>query len=228
MRKNIVSLSIAFIFLVMALTGLLLYLKQKAHSIEMSHTIFGLLFVTLASFHIYNNWKTLRNYGTQKPARSLSREVIAIVAAGLLVLTLALTNVLEPVAEFGKRFAKPRKPASGITFAEKTTRQGVKGQSLTLILQKEESAMGAQLSVTLLDTAGGEIASLYTPEPGPAANLILNTTVETTAPFMLKITATDKGRETSMLGRVQRMVPGISQPFSTMHSPLKRMILEVK
>ena len=58
---------------------------------------------------------------------------------------LAYTEVLEPVAEFGRRFAKPQgpKPSSAISFKEATTLDSTNGQAVTLILQKTEDAMNA-------------------------------------------------------------------------------------
>ena len=51
-KKNLISLSVAFAFLALSITGILLYVKQKAHAVEMTHTIFGLIFVSFAIFHI--------------------------------------------------------------------------------------------------------------------------------------------------------------------------------
>jgi len=58
-KKNIISLSVAFAFLALSITGILLYVKQKAHAVEMTHTIFGLIFVSFAVFHIVNNWSSI-------------------------------------------------------------------------------------------------------------------------------------------------------------------------
>lgn len=75
-RKNFISLSLAFIFLTLSTSGVLMYLKQKAHPVEMAHTIFGLLFVGFAIFHIVNNWGSLKLYSKDKVTRSWKKELM--------------------------------------------------------------------------------------------------------------------------------------------------------
>jgi uncharacterized membrane protein (DUF4010 family) len=91
--KNLISLSVAFIFLVIGTTGLLMYLKQKSHPVEMAHTVFGLLFVGFAIFHISNNWGSIKSYSKDRISRSWKKELLFALAAGVIVLTLALTEV---------------------------------------------------------------------------------------------------------------------------------------
>lgn len=64
-NKNIISLTIGFAFLSIAVTGILLYIKQKSHAAEITHTVFGLIFIGFAIFHIMNNWLLLYE-GLQK------------------------------------------------------------------------------------------------------------------------------------------------------------------
>jgi hypothetical protein len=123
------------------------------------------------------------------------------------VLVLALTEVLEPVAEFGRIFAakRPQAPKS-ISFQEKTTLDSTGGQRVTLILQKKQDDMAAPLKIELADSTGKLIGTLYqdeqteeeSKEKRPLPNVILHTKIGTAAPFKLLITAGEKKEEATV------------------------------
>lgn len=232
MKKSIVSLSIAFIFFTMATTGLLLYIKQKAHVIEMSHTVFGLLFVLLASFHVYNNWKSIKAYGVEKQKSSLSKEVIYIFLTFAVVITLSLSGVLEPIAEFGRIFAKPKKPsAPSINFVEKSTTQIKTGKDITLVIQKDEKSIGAALGVDVVDSLGAVVENLYSSDStqeGPNPNIILSGKVMTTPPFRLRIIAIGKESADTLKSDISNLDAGLFQSLDIKNSSFKRIYLDVK
>jgi hypothetical protein len=228
-KKNIVSLSIAFIVLVISVTGILLYIKQKAHIIEMSHAIFGLLFVLLGAFHIYNNWKSLKSYSVEK--QSISKEIIYVFLTFAVILTLSLTNVLEPIAEFGVIFAKGKKPSQGISFAERRTNQDKIGKSVSFIIQKNEKSMDAALAIDIVDSTNSTLEKLYgsdSVQVGPPSNLILNTKIQAAAPFTIRVVAKEKENQSVYTGVVKSLESGIYQPINTSNTLLKRVILEVQ
>ena len=104
-RKNIISLSVAFAFLSLSITGILLYIKQKAHAVEITHTVFGLIFVGFAIFHIVNNWSSITGYSKERTSGIFKKEfIIAFLVFGV-VLAGTASEILEPVAEAGKIFA---------------------------------------------------------------------------------------------------------------------------
>jgi hypothetical protein len=90
-KKNIISLSIAFAFFVLGTTGILLFVKQKPHFVEITHTIFGLIFFSFAIFHIVNNWGSLKNYSKDKNTGAFKKELLVAGTIGIVVLVLALT-----------------------------------------------------------------------------------------------------------------------------------------
>jgi cytochrome b561 len=232
MKKNVVSLSIAFIFLTMAVTGILLYIKQKAHVIEMSHTVFGLLFVLLASFHLYNNWKSIKSYSVQKQKSSLTKEVVYIFLTFAVVITLSLSGVLEPIAEFGKIFAKPKKQSeTSIDFVEKSTIQNKTGKEMTLVIQKDEKSIGASLVVDVVDSLDVVVENLYSSDStqeGPTPNLILSGKVLTTPPFTLRIIAIGKESADTLKSNISNLDAGLFQSIDTKNRGFKRVYLEVK
>jgi hypothetical protein len=246
-KKNIISLSIAFAFVVLGTTGILLYIKQKPHFVEMTHTIFGLIFFGFAIFHIVNNWGSLKNYSKDKTTGSFKKELIVATTIGLIVLTLALTEVLEPIAEFGRIFApkKGPRPDAGISFQEKTTLDSTNGQAATFILQKTKENEAASLSIEVADSTGKIIETLYAADKdakGPGANLILSTKISTSTPFTLVVTATTikKTEEEEEEGKpgietkaqesfkIQTLAPGVQLLNLADSKLLKRGIIEIK
>ena len=138
-RKNIISLSVAFAFLSLSITGILLYIKQKAHAVEITHTVFGLIFVGFAIFHIINNWASITGYSKEKRTGKFQKEfTVAGLAFGLLLIG-TVTEVLEPVAEAGKIFAGKRPPrAEKLSFEEVKTNQDMKGTPLRILLEENK------------------------------------------------------------------------------------------
>jgi hypothetical protein len=246
-KKNIISLSIAFAFVVLGTTGILLYIKQKPHFVEMTHTIFGLIFFGFAIFHIVNNWGSLKNYSKDKTTGSFKKELIVASTIGLIILTLALTEVLEPIAEFGRIFApkKGPRPDAGISFQEKTTLDSTNGQAATFILQKTKENEAASLSIEVTDSTGKIIETLYAADKdakGPGANLILSTKISTATPFTLVVTATtikkteeeeEEGKpgietKTQESFKIQTLAPGVQLLNLADSKLLKRGIIEIK
>lgn len=246
-KKNIISLSIAFAFVVLGTSGILLYIKQKPHFVEMTHTIFGLIFFGFAIFHIVNNWGSLKNYSKDKTTGAFKKELLVASIIGLIVLTLSVTEVLEPVAEFGRIFAPKRgpRPDAGISFQEKTTLDSTNGVATTFILQKVKDQEAANLNIEVVDSTGKVLETLYTADKeakGPGANLILSTKISTPAPFKIIITGissrkTEEEEEEGKPGietktqetyHIQALTPG-AQVLNVADSKLlKRAIIEIK
>ncbi|MBO0938381.1 DUF4405 domain-containing protein [Fibrella sp. HMF5335] len=84
--KNLVSLSVAAVFTVLAITGLLIYFGQGSHVVEHTHAWFGVLFVAAAVFHIVNNWSSIKGYSTDKKTGGIRRELIVASVVALLFL----------------------------------------------------------------------------------------------------------------------------------------------
>ncbi|GAB4017808.1 DUF4440 domain-containing protein [Spirosoma koreense] len=82
--KNLVSLSVAAVFVVLATTGLLIYFGQGSHIVEHTHAWFGILFFMAAVFHIVNNWPSLVGYSKNRRTGGLQKELILPVIVVLL------------------------------------------------------------------------------------------------------------------------------------------------
>jgi hypothetical protein len=230
-KKNLVSLSISLAFLTLSATGLLLYIKKKPHFVEMTHTIFGLLFIAVAIFHIVNNWASLKSYLRDKNNGSIRKELIVSVAVIGLLIVLSVTEVLEPVAEFGRIFVPKggEKKPSGITFEEKTTLDSTSGTSVTLILQKTGEDKSGALTVQVADTTGKVLETLIEGEDkdGPKPNLILHSKISTPAPFKILISSTYEGEAKRQESLITALTPG-AQALTSASPAVQRAILEVR
>jgi hypothetical protein len=232
-RKNFISLSMAFIFLFLSTTGILMYLKQKAHPVEMAHTIFGLLLIGFAIFHIANNWGSIKLYSKDKVTRSWKRELLVAGLGAAVVLTLATTGVLEPVAEFGRIFAPKRQNIPTVNFQIKSTLDTSEGKPATLILQRTKEGQFTPVKVELADSAGKTVAILYedpavipadNKERRPLSNVFVDTRINQAAPFRIVVSAEKSKSETI----INSTATGIVMLQKDGQSPLQRSFIELK
>ena len=163
-RKNIISLSVAFAFLSLSITGILLYIKQKAHAVEITHTVFGLIFVGFAIFHIVNNWSSITGYSKERTSGKFKKEfIIAFFVFGVILVGTA-SEFLEPVAEAGK-FLAPKKPkrAENLSFEEVKTNQDSKGTALRVLVEKNKETELPIVAIWVEDANHKFVENLYVP-----------------------------------------------------------------
>jgi hypothetical protein len=163
-RKNIISLSVAFAFLSLSITGILLYIKQKAHAVEITHTVFGLIFVGFAIFHIVNNWSSITGYSKERTSGKFKKEfIIAFLVFGVILAGTA-SEVLEPVAEAGRIFAgkRPKRPEN-LSFEEVKTNQESKGTALRVLVEKNKETELPVIAIWIEDADHKFVENLYVP-----------------------------------------------------------------
>lgn len=66
LKRKSVSISIAFVFLILASTGVLMYFKPYDKITSSIHTFFGLAFLLAAALHLKSNWVALKSYSREK------------------------------------------------------------------------------------------------------------------------------------------------------------------
>lgn len=113
--KNLVSLSVALVFLVLSITGLLIYFAQGSHAVEHIHAWFGIMFVAAAIFHIVNNWASILGYSKDRRTGGIKREFVipALVVVVFAVGIAADFPVFEKLANAGKTLVRGNKPRQG-------------------------------------------------------------------------------------------------------------------
>lgn len=168
--KNLVSLSVALVFLGLSVTGLLIYFGFKAHAVDHIHAWFGILFVAAAVFHIVNNWSSISAYTKDRKTGGIRREftipaLFALVFAGGIGFDVPPFNAL---ANMGKRVlggGQPKKDAGAekIAFEQVTTNQIGTGTPLTLMLQRSATATEPIMAVWVEDSAHRFVENLFVP-----------------------------------------------------------------
>ncbi len=229
-NKNLISLTVAIAFVLLAMTGILLFVKQKAHFIEMTHTIFGLLFIGFAIFHILNNWDSIKAYSKDRKSGSIKKELVVASLITGIILVLSVTEVLEPVAEFGRIFASGDKRPQTVNFAEKKTLDSTNGHAVVLLIQKGKESAFAGLSVEVADTTGKVLETLLAADKemkGPPSNLLLQTKISTAAPFDLILSFAHEGKTKKVTRRVSSLVAGI-QGLAKENGLIERAYLDVQ
>jgi Domain of unknown function (DUF4405) len=163
-NKNIISLTIGFAFLSIAITGILLYIKQKAHAVEITHTVFGLIFIGFAIFHIINNWSSITGYSKDRKSGKVQKELVVAASIFGIILIGGITGILEPVAEAGRIFAKPRpKRPEALSFEEVKTNQDTKGTSLKILIEKNKDTELPVITAWVEDSAHNFVENLFVP-----------------------------------------------------------------
>jgi hypothetical protein len=231
-KKNLISLTIAFAFLVLSVSGILLWVKQKAHPIEMAHTIFGLLFVGFAIFHIVNNWDSIAGYSKSRKTGSIQKEFIWAGIIALVLLVGALTEVLEPVAEFGRIFAKGGKPKNFVVqFEEKKTNEKGIGNDIFVMVQKKQEDPFSKIAVSLQDTTGKLIQQVLEFNPkaeGPQPNVMISSKADLHGPFDLVVELSNMKEASKEKYRISSADKGVQRVHLSEASKLQQVLFEVK
>lgn len=65
-KKELATSFTTFLFLVISITGVLMFFHILDNFTKQIHEILGLLFVAVAGFHVVVNWKAMQNYFKKK------------------------------------------------------------------------------------------------------------------------------------------------------------------
>lgn len=66
LKRDIATSFTAFLFLVMGITGVLMYFHILDNYTKQMHEILGLVFVLVIFFHVFYNWKAMKSYFSKK------------------------------------------------------------------------------------------------------------------------------------------------------------------
>ncbi len=167
-NKNFVSLSMAFTFTSLSITGLLLYLIKHNKTTTSIHVVFGLLFLTFAVFHIINNWSSLASYTKSKSAGSFQKEfvwsfvVVAIFLAGTW-LNIPPFGEIEPLGDKIRSMGSgERKREARVVFLEIESKKET-GAEASIIIQKDREAVLPVMTIWVEDSTHTFVENLFVP-----------------------------------------------------------------
>ncbi|GAA4520942.1 MULTISPECIES: DUF4405 domain-containing protein [Sphingobacterium] len=137
-NRNIVTPFISLIFVVVAITGMLMLFHLWDGYTEVLHEVLGLLFVFCAAFHILLNWKSLRGHfkkGVFLPAAL----AVLVLSAILVVAEITYPPVdLQIMERLTKAPVEDALKALGVDYTTAATRLQQKGVSLEEIVIFED------------------------------------------------------------------------------------------
>ena len=149
-NKNLVSLLMAGVILVLAFTGLWLFGVSHNHLTSGIHLTFGVLFVAVAIFHIKNNWGSLKKYSAKTATEPTSSKKIpkeflwasGIVAAFLVSAWFELPPLgsLDKASDELRGLWQKQPQGRRKMFAEIETNKASEGKGITLQFEKSKSA----------------------------------------------------------------------------------------
>ena len=86
-----------FLFLVMSITGVLMYFHILDNFTKQMHEIMGLGFVAIVLFHVFYNWKSMKSYFAKK-VFLYSAGIVFLISSGFIV-----NSILTPKNDSSKR-----------------------------------------------------------------------------------------------------------------------------
>ena len=92
--KTAVTSFTAFLFLVVGITGILMFFHLFDDYTKVTHEILALAFVLFAIFHLIVNWKNLKRY-FKKPAFSTSGMIVFLFALLLIFISKNILKFLQ-------------------------------------------------------------------------------------------------------------------------------------
>ncbi|MDZ8118684.1 hypothetical protein [Pontiella agarivorans] len=170
--RALVSLFIALMFIGMAVTGVLSYLWKYNQRLSAFHVIFSFSFLVLALFHIFNNFKPLKNYATKKKTRFLLPVLLGVVAVYMVGIAYSLFP-FKQIVGFGKTLRQQDEIRKKTEYVI-TTKSEAAGRAITIdfragpeYMTKRTAPDGRvitsipQIAVWLEDADGSYLETLY-------------------------------------------------------------------
>ena len=154
--RKIISLSIALSFTVLLGTGILSYIKEYSRITATLHTVFGFMFVTGVFFHLYNNFRPIKNYAKGK-----------IVLVLLLPLALVFSGAyfqIEPFSsfmDFGAKLKANSTKDLNLLEYDILEMNMSKDIGLTIDLLRSEHYWHPQMAIWLEDTSGNFLETIF-------------------------------------------------------------------
>lgn len=164
--KNLVSLFVVAIYLVLAVTGLMIYLGQGNYfSAKHLHAWFGILFFAASVFHILNNWASIKAYSVNRKVGGIRRELLLPVLITL-VFTVGIAAdlpVFKDLANAGKRaFGPDKKKERGLSQLSADSIARKLMTDYTLAISKSDTTQLAHLlskKASISNEAGNVMSS---------------------------------------------------------------------
>ncbi len=141
-RKNFISLMMAWTFLSISVSGLLMYFDLKPNPVKGIHVLFGLILIGFGIFHLLNNWGSLRSYMKEKNTGSIRKELVygSLIAGAVLLGAGFGIPPFPQIQRFGEEIAREGGEGRGkfggrVMFETVTTNEKNGESAVSVIVQ---------------------------------------------------------------------------------------------
>lgn len=154
--RKIISLSIAFSFIVLLVTGILSYFQEYARVTATIHTVFGILFSIGVLFHLKNNFKPIKNY-------SKGNLIFAILTTVALFFSGAYfqTEPFLSFMNFGATLKASSNKELNLSTYETVEMNLNKEVQLNIDLLRSKHYWHPQMAVWVEDTVGNYVETIF-------------------------------------------------------------------
>lgn len=166
--RKLVGISIALTFLVLGATGIIMYIIPYNKIVSSVHTLFGMVFIGAAIFHLKNNWKVLKTYSTENKSKSsfsLSKPfyIVAVISSLILVGQLYALPPMNLIYQWGNSFRNSQqgKSATNNEYEIIELPEAVGEISVVIEAKKGPSFKYPLFAVWLENSEGDYLQTLY-------------------------------------------------------------------
>lgn len=97
LQRDLATSFTTFLFLVMSITGVLMYFHILDNFTKQMHEIMGLGFVAIVLFHVFYNWKSMKSYFAKK-VFLYSAVIVFLISSGFIA-----NSIISPKSDNSKR-----------------------------------------------------------------------------------------------------------------------------
>ncbi len=165
-QRPFISLFIAFCIIIIAVTGVMLYLLRHSNTTAAVHTTIGFFFLVFISFHIINNWKAIIKYSSKRGKFPVSKTILVVVAT-VSVITFGVYSAFAPfqvIYDFGNRFRSQQETNQDlmeVRYEIVNTNTKIGGRKINVEVTKGPTDYYTVMAIWMEDTAGNYIETLY-------------------------------------------------------------------
>ncbi|MEL7118653.1 MAG: hypothetical protein AAFO07_04410 [Bacteroidota bacterium] len=155
--RKIISLSIAFSFIILFITGIFSFTKDYSRITATIHTVFGFVFAIGVAFHLFNNFQPLKKYG-----KGIVSLLVLTIGALLLSATYFLTEPFHSLMDYGTRLkANTEKNINSSQYDVLQMPVSNGNINLTIDLLQGEHYWHPQMAVWIEDAQGNYTETLF-------------------------------------------------------------------
>lgn len=165
-NKSYLTLFMAYCFVVIAITGIMMYLLRHSNTTSAIHTTLGLLFLAFVGFHVKNNWSSLKAYSIKRKKATISKAFVVVLLAGLAVTAAIYANLapFRSIYDWGNQIRASQDKAEGdgeIRYQLISTNAQINGREIEVEITKGPKDYYTVMAIWVEDAKGNYVETLF-------------------------------------------------------------------